>query len=399
MDAKCTPWTVWGCSLLMVGGCAWLQPDPAARRETAEPAAPAEPPQVVVAKEVENADPVQQDVGAWMQRLDKAEQIRPADTAAPSGPPPSSAEFVTLIADPDPNIEPVPQPPPPPVAPATPSPATPGPEPAIEVTMVPPTLDTVTVHAAPNMPVATTETAAPGINKPAVARGGPASLRDFLEQSLPSEEGSFREQLDRRILWVVAGDYERARQPLSLVTAEQQELASRFVEAWVVIRECHMGDPTRAATVAARELEALQKSLQRVSELSIPTVKLCSAVRSYGQYDAIEPARFPAGSGAEFVLYCEVSDFVSEPENELYTTRFDMTTTILNRIGDTVLEIKDTEIVDRCRNRRHDCFIPRLVRLPETLPPGQYVAKVTVIDKLGQKVAEGRAPFQLVARP
>jgi hypothetical protein len=76
-----------------------------------------------------------------------------------------------------------------------------------------------------------------------------------------------------------------------------------------------------------------------------------------------------------------------------------MTTTILNRIGDTVLEIKDTEIVDRCRNRRHDCFIPRLVRLPETLPPGQYVAKVTVIDKLGQKVAEGRAPFQLVARP
>ncbi|HQL53589.1 MAG TPA: hypothetical protein PLQ87_02700, partial [Phycisphaerae bacterium] len=127
MDAKCTPWTVWGCGLLMVGGCAWLQPDPAARRETAEPAAPAEPPQVVVAKEVENADPVQQDVGAWMQRLDKAEQIRPADTAAPSGPPPSSAEFVTLIADPDPNIEPVPQPPPPPVAPATPSPATPGP--------------------------------------------------------------------------------------------------------------------------------------------------------------------------------------------------------------------------------------------------------------------------------
>ena len=76
-----------------------------------------------------------------------------------------------------------------------------------------------------------------------------------------------------------------------------------------------------------------------------------------------------------------------------------MTTTILNRTGDAVLEIKDPEIVDRCRNRRHDCFIPRLVRLPATLPPGQYVAKVTVVDKLGQKLAENRATFHLAARP
>jgi hypothetical protein len=237
------------------------------------------------------------------------------------------------------------------------------------------------------------------VNSPAYARSTPASLREFLEQSLPPEESSFRAQLDRRMLWVMAGDYERARAPLDCVTAEQHELATRFVEAWIAIRDCNIADPARAASAAAHELDELRQSLQRLSDLSIPTLRICSAVRNFGQYDALDPARFPAGAPAEFVLYCEVRDFVSDLKDDLYTSTFDLTTAILNRAGDTMLEIKDANIVDRCRNRRHDCFISRLVRLPANLPPGQYVAKVTLVDKLGQKVAENRAPFQLATPP
>jgi hypothetical protein len=255
----------------------------------------------------------------------------------------------------------------------------------------------VLVRPAPDAPGTLPEPGAPQINAPAYARTASTSLREFLEQSLPGEDSSFREQLDRRMLWVMAGDYERARAPLTLVTAEQQELAIRFVEAWIAVRDWHMGDPSRAAGAAARELDELRRSLQRLSDLSMPTVRICSAVRSFGQYDALEPARFLAGTPAEFVLYCEVRDFVSELRDDMYVSSFDMTTTILNRAGDTMLEIKDANIIDRCRNRRHDCFIPRLIRLPTTLPPGQYVAKITLADKLGQKVAENAATFQLVA--
>lgn len=306
----------------------------------------------------------------------------------------------------------------------------------------------------------------PQINAPAVAAHAPASLRDLLDR-LPPGDDSFREQLDRRLLAVVAGDFEQARRPLNLVTAEQQELTTRYVESLIAIRDWHMGDPSGAVTAAAGELESLQHSLGRLSELSVPVVKICSAVRGFGQYDAIDPPRLLAGSNAEFVLYAEVRNFVSEAEGQgteperqrgakqspsgsdgqdgaraeargtaapsgafstvgardgagdgkdagerndpgaridpapagrLFVTRFDLTTTILNRIGDAVLELKDADVVDRCRNRRHDCFIPRLVRLPPTLPPGHYVAKITVADKLGRKVAENRATFQLVAR-
>lgn len=360
---------------------------PATHQDTQQPADQVEQPQVVSRADVTDGgqpgDDLTKSILSWVNRLEGTElheKTRGAQFAPGSAP-------TTQVSD----AEPVP------VSgePATLQPATrPAEQPAATT---PPALAEVVARPAQDTPRVALEPAAPQVNAPAYARNTPTSLREFLEQSLPAEENSFREQLDRRMLWVMAGDYDRARAPLNLVTAEQQELATRFVEAWIAIRDWHMGDPSRAASAAARELDELRQALQRLSDLSVPAVKICSAVRSFGQYDALEPPRLPASTAAEFVLYCEVRDFVSELRDEMYTSTFDMTTAILNRAGDTVLEIKDTNIVDRCRNRRHDCFIPRLVRLPATLPPGQYVAKVTLVDKLGQKVAESRATFQLVA--
>ncbi len=161
-----------------------------------------------------------------------------------------------------------------------------------------------------------------------------------------------------------------------------------------------MGDLSRAAGVAVEGLAQLQAALERLGDLEVPVVEICSAVRGYGQYDVLKPASFLTGQPAEFVLYCEVRDFLSEKRDDGYFhTMFDLTTAILNRSGEVVMELRDTDIADRCRTRRHDCFIPRLVRLPATLSPGQYVAKITVVDKLAQKVAESRASFEVVARP
>lgn len=394
MDAIGTPRWVWACSLLTICGCTWLNRPPAAQRESSQPTEPPEPAQVVEDQAPPDPAPVESDVDRsildWVSRVDGA-----AEREKPPGEPPRSKSQASLAADA--TTRPTEQAPseviPEPVvaAPASPPPSKAAPS-------EPPTLGHVAARAKSNPQAATPESAAPEINAPAMARNAPSSLRDFLDRMPPSEGDAFREQLDRRMLWVIAGDYEQARTPLHLVTAEQQELATRFVEAWIVMRDWHMGDQGGAANAAVHELGELQKSLQRLSDLSVPVLKICSAVRGFGQYDVIEPARFVAGTASEFVLYCEVRDFVSEEQDGTYTTTFDMTTTILNRAGDNVLELKDTQIVDRCRNRRHDCFIPRLVRLPATLSPGHYVAKVAIIDKLGQKVAENRAAFQVVAR-
>jgi len=62
-------------------------------------------------------------------------------------------------------------------------------------------------------------------------------------------------------------------------------------------------------------------------------------------------------------------------------------------------EFMEGDVRDKGNAAVSRLHIPRLVRLPASLSPGQYVAKVTVVDKLGQKVAENRATFKLVARP
>ena len=388
MDVNRTPRWALACALLSLGGCALLDEQPAAHREKAPPPEPVEPAQVVEdqtqgAKTPEDA--INDAVGNWVNRVEKAEKVRQGQAQATV-----DSNGTRLAADGETA-------PPPPPAPST-APAIVTTQPAVAQA---PELASVAVRGVPELQTVPTDPLAPKVNAPAYAGNTPTSLRALLDKLPPAEgDAAFREQLDRRMLWVIAGDYERARAPLNLVTAEQQELATRFVEAWIVIRDWHMGDQPGGANTALRELEELRKALGRLSDLSVPTLKICSAVRGYGQYDVVDPPRFIAGTSNEFVLYCEVSDFVSEQRDDgSYTTTFDMTTTLLNRVGDAVLELKDAQLIDRCRNRRHDCFIPRLVRLPATLSPGQYVAKVTIVDKLGQKVAENRATFQLVSRP
>lgn len=406
MDATRTRW-VWVTAIVVTCGCTWDYQTPTARQEIQAPPEPKEPPQVVdtpTTNETKTTDDaeVQKTVIGWVERIDHVERP-PRSPEYASGP----VRYALDVERPTPPREPnsvyndaaAEQPESQPSAPPEPLPSS-QPAPA-----EPPRLTGVTVRAAepadpPRAPPPATGAFTPHINAPARAAEAPPSLAELIERLPPAPEGSFRAQLDRRILWVVAGDYERARSPLELVTAEQQELAARFVEAWIAIRNWHVGDQATAAAAAARELEALQAALRRLKDLSVPVVRICRSVRGFGQYDAIEPPRFLAGVVNEFVLYCELRDFVSERGDDgLYTTKFDLTTTILDRSGQAVLEIKDTDIVDRCATRRQDCFVPRLVRLPAALSAGAYVVKTTVVDKLGQKVAENRATFELAAAP
>lgn len=400
--------------LVLAAGC--VEPDsrqrPSARDENNEPLRPRqEPPQVVESQTDPNElneDSVTSGVIRYIKRVDQAfdrrnhesEPTAPAQLAADEQPveePTPTTAPITVLPPPDPNDsqsqddthkeftdEP---------ATADASPAT--------ATLQPPVIESVTVLGRGDMTISRLGSAgdSPAVNSPAAATAGPTSLRDFVERVPLPEDASFTEQLDRRLLRVVVGDYEEARLPLRLVTAEQQELASAFIDAWIAIRQSHDGDLAAGAARAATELNNLQAALRSLSDLSIPVIKICKAVRGFGQYDEIDPPRFLAGVASEFVLYAEVRDFVSElRDDDHYHSVFDLTTTILDDSGQMILELEDNNIVDRCRNRRHDCFLPRLVPLPATLSPGRYVAKVTIVDTLGEKVAESRVPFEIVTR-
>lgn len=386
----------------LIAGCAEQAAQPAAQPPNADPTEPAEPPQVVLdtkpAPGSGSADEAPADdgpVGAYLKRIEGALAGRKPKS-------PAAAQFAADVQPaPEPPPEYVPRPSPPPqdqpVAAATPDAPPSAPSPA---TPASPVLANVQVRT--SMPPRTAQNDARSVqpNSTIDTTAMPPALRDFLERRPKVDDAGYAQQLDERILWALAGDYDRARRPLELATTEQRAIASGFVEALIALREAQDGDLGASAAAATSQLAALQKALRTVSDLSVSDIRLCSAVRGFGQYDAIEPARFAAGTAAEFVLYVEISDFASEKrEDELHYTVFDLKTQIVNKAGEQVFELADADITDRCRNLRRDFFIPRLIRLPASLAPGAYVAKVTVTDKLGQKVAQARTAFELVARP
>lgn len=280
--------------------------------------------------------------------------------------------------------------------------------PAVETIAVPtspPRLIAVSAGPETGRPAGTlppAETGAPQINRPTRASGAPLSLQSFLEQwSGDADDANFRQQLDLRIMRVIAGDDLGARQPLPMASTEQQELAARLIESLIAVREdAHGGDPPRVANRVLEEWQRLEDVLRPLSELRLPVIAVCSEVAGFGQYEPIIPPRFRAGVANEFVLYCEVRNFVRRKQDDgFYETRFDLRTRVLNQAGEAVLDLRDNDVIDRCRQPRQDCFVPRLVRLPSTFAPGEYVVKVTVIDKLGEKLAENRATIQVVAGP
>ena len=63
-----------------------------------------------------------------------------------------------------------------------------------------------------------------------------------------------------------------------------------------------------------------------------------------------------------------------------------------------VWQDKSKTLTDLSRNRRHDFFIVKTIRLPANLTIGRYLLKVTVIDQQASRVAEATVPVQVVAQ-
>jgi hypothetical protein len=383
------------CCYVALPACQWPNQPAASNQPPRETGPPAEPAEVVRAPSTQPARPSEADIVAFIERIQAqpAEDLhlqldRQAREAPPeplTGDPPEATVSLGDGAPPDGSST---------------AGAGNGPS-ATSQPAGPPTLANVSVravHAPGSLPQR------PGVhdaaaNTPALAAGLPADLREFLQrwQAEPGDR-SFRDQLDRRLLSLLAGDYERAREPLELVSDEQQRVAAQFLEALIAIREGHGGDPAAEARGVLERLDDLRAALIPISELSVPVVAICRSVAGFGLYDTIEPPEFRAGRYAEFVLYCEIRNLANRKQSDgTYETHFDVRSTILSRAGDVIQESSAPDVRTRWRDSRHDCFIAPLLGLPATLSPGEYVVKITIVDKIGGKVAEKRVTFRVVA--
>lgn len=226
------------------------------------------------------------------------------------------------------------------------------------------------------------------------------SISEYLEQ-LSSEECGLS-PVDRAwqgsLIGLALGDAAQSADLSAELAPNQRELLTVTADAIRAARTA-MLDPTTGANAALAAAEHLQDILSPLADLSIPTTALCRRVLTFGVYEAMPADQFIAGRVNHTILYCEVRNFASQPEDGAFVSRFESRVELLTPDGRSVWEQPPANIEDRCTRRRSDFFIAHRLTLPPTIPAGEYVLKVELHDKLAGKMNESATPLTLLGGP
>ena len=247
---------------------------------------------------------------------------------------------------------------------------------------------------------AETSPAGPSANQPAGEFGpspGPVDLAGMisqLERSVQQNPGQLDDQLELRLLYLATAQDEKATAAFEGVDPLQAELLSTLCQTIAAARQViqQPDTPTSPALIAAADLHRL---MEQRSSVIIPKIALVTRVNSYGDYDSVTP-RFAAGRPLEVFLYAEVANFRSEPTGDgRIRTLLSETVEIFDSAGKIVWQQSEPEIEDRVLSPRRDFFIPFPISLPASTPPGEYILKVAIEDRIGATTDQQRMTFTI----
>jgi hypothetical protein len=185
---------------------------------------------------------------------------------------------------------------------------------------------------------------------------------------------------------------------ISSLPTEDRELVAAVVDGLSNFRSGIRQDNNMLLSRKIRPLLEMADRLRGEADLTIPTIALCTAVRTFGEYDPIDPPRFAANKAHDVILYCEVENFSSQlDDKQLWLTKLTKGAVLYTENGMPVWSDKSETITDAARRRRHDFFIVKRLRLPSSLAVGRYLMKVTIHDMQVNRVAEVTLPIIVAA--
>jgi hypothetical protein len=238
--------------------------------------------------------------------------------------------------------------------------------------------------------------------QPAAARSpSVASTADQLLQKLSTRVKDYPRDaaahLDYQLLQFVRDESVPELPSIAPLPAEDRELLTALLDG---ISNFRNGLRAESNMLQAKKVAPLLEMGDRIrgqGELTIPAIALCTSVTTFGVYEPMEPAEFKSGPNNAAVLYCEVANFSSQlNEKKQWETRLKHEAVIYSETGLDVWQDKADTVTDFSRNRRHDFYVVKKLRLPN-LPVGRYLLKITVTDLQMNRVAEATVPIQMVA--
>lgn len=376
-----------------------LPPTTQARTHAAAPttAPAADSPDLLARKTESYAREVEQMLAKQRQQQAEA-ATRPVETPTPPGKPLAVAPPSEPAAAPAAAKAPVETPPVPAQTPRTPEETAPPVANQTASLSIPPTTPPSPQPAAPHLAVPQPESQeTPDIAEPSAATGD--WERRVLEaaKDRPNEVAP---QLNYQLLEFIKGQSVPDMRAMAALSSEDRDVLVGLLDALTNFRSGVRADNNLLQSRKIRPLLNLADRLRAQADLSLPTLTLCRRVEGFGVYDPIEPLRFMAGKEHPAIIYCEVANFSSQQsDKKMWSTKISEEEVLYTESGLPVWPARPTPrtIADQSRNRRHDFFIVKLIRLPATLSVGRYLLKVTIVDQLSNRMAEGTIPIDIVA--
>jgi len=211
-----------------------------------------------------------------------------------------------------------------------------------------------------------------------------------LEDAVRQHPQQLDDQFKLRLLYLATGQKDRAVSPFKDVDPVQAEMMSALFRT-IAGAQDSLRDPSKGAATALSAIEELQRVMSEQSPVVISKMALVTAVNSFGDYKAVNPPTFPKGRPVHVFCYCEIGNFHSEPTQDgRLRTLLAASLEAFDSTGKIVWQQSMPQCEDLAYTPRRDFFWPLEVKLPATLPAGDYVLKVTIEDKLGATTDQQR---------
>ncbi len=205
-------------------------------------------------------------------------------------------------------------------------------------------------------------------------------------------------QLDYQLIQFLRGEQVPQMKSITGLPSEDREVLTALLDGLSNFRSNVRNDSNQMLSQKIRPLVEMADRLRGQADLTLPNAALCTRVDGYGVYDPIAPARFSAGKDHPVIVYCEVENFASlMNEKKLWETKLSNEVILYTETGMVAWSDKSKSIVDQSRNRRHDFFIVKKTKLPNTLQIGRYILKISVTDQQSNRVAETTIPVTITA--
>ena len=198
-----------------------------------------------------------------------------------------------------------------------------------------------------------------------------------------------RKHVQLRLLQLIAGQMDRALQPIPGIDSADQEFWQQMLWGMANYFDTQgMPDSSERATQTINQLRIAATKLQEKARLELRNVAFCLKISGFGNYQRFKRDEFMTGQAV--LLYAEVADFKSEPTSDgQFRTLMKSTLEIFEGgpNGRLVESLPLTPSEDRCRNQRRDYYHSYEFAIPQGCSPGPHTLRLRVEDQLGKKTA------------